>query len=300
MYAYWQDEKANRNLHEKNLLKSLEKAYQIYIYLLALPPAFKFYIEKELDIQQTKYFPQEGTIKPLRAFHNNRLIMQLDESKLLLSKTKHYKLIWDNTTDTFKQIWQVFKDNSAFIEYSQKEKPSFNDDKKMLSEFFQVCIAESELFDHYIEEKFLNWEDDQVLVISSLLKSIDQMQDYKVDEGMLDYNAGDEDEENFMRQLFNQCIEADAELTALIADKTKNWEPERIAMVDLLLMKMALCEILKFTQVPVKVSINEYLEVAKLYSTPNSHGFINGILDKIQLDLRQQNKVNKTGRGLVE
>ncbi|MFN5884744.1 MAG: transcription antitermination protein NusB, partial [Bacteroidota bacterium] len=81
---------------------------------------------------------------------------------------------------------------------------------------------------------------------------------------------------------------------------TSNWEPERIALVDMLLMKMALCEILKFPQIPVKVSINEYLEVAKLYSTPNSHGFINGILDKIQLDLRKQNKINKTGRGLVE
>jgi len=103
-----------------------------------------------------------------------------------------------------------------------------------------------------------------------------------------------------MQQLFVKCIESDDEFTKLVADKTSNWEPERIALVDMLLMKMALCEILKFPQIPVKVSINEYLEVAKLYSTPNSHGFINGILDKIQLDLRKQNKINKTGRGLVE
>jgi N utilization substance protein B len=300
LYAYWQDEKANRTLHEKSLLKSLEKAYQIYVYMLALPGAFRFFIEKELDIQQSKYFPQESIIMPLLAFHQNKLILQLDESKLLQSKVKHHKLIWDQTTETFKQVWQLFKDNAAFVAYAQKTSPSFADDKKMLNEFYQVCIAESDLFNHYIEEKFLNWEDDQVLVTTALLKSIDQMQAQKVDEGILNDTVSADEEDKFMQQLFVKCIESDDEFTKLVAEKTSNWEPERIALVDMLLMKMALCEILKFPQIPIKVSINEYLEVAKLYSTPNSHGFINGILDKIQLDLRRQNKINKTGRGLVE
>ncbi len=300
LYAYWQDETGNRTLHERNLLKTLEKAHQIYIFLLAMPGELRFYVEKELDVQQSKYFPLDSTINPLKAYYNNKAVIKLEQSEELKLQMQHVKLKWDNTTELFKQVWQLLKNNEAFVKYFENPEHIFLDDRKILNELFQVCIAESDLFNHYIEEKFMNWEDDQVVVTSSLLKSVDQMKEDNSDSFIISNYSEDEEEEKFMKELFRKCVDANDEFTTLIASKTQNWEPERIATVDMLLMKMALCEILKFPQIPVKVSINEYLELAKLYSTPNSHGFINGILDKIQIDLRKENKMIKTGRGLVE
>ena len=113
------------------------------------------------------------------------------------------------------------------------------------------------------------------------------------------YNDKSEDTQ-FVSDLFYKTLEFEDELLQLISSKTQNWDADRIATVDMILMKMAMCEILHFSQIPVKVSINEYLEIAKLYSSPNSHTFMNGVLDKIQLDLRKDSKINKTGRGLME
>lgn len=300
LYAYHQDEKPNRTTHEKNMLTNLGKAYELYIFLLALPGEFRFYISKEIDNQQAKYFPDKDVIAPLQALINNNCILQLEKSALIAEKVKTLKLHWTNTSDLFKHTWADLLKNTAFVNYSKQAKHTFGEDKKILSEIYQILIGESELFEQYMEERFINWDDDQVLVTSAILKSItsmneDENQDFVID----DANASKEDE-LFAVDLFRKTIEHDEELTQLIGDKTKNWETDRIAIIDLLLMKMALCEIMSFPHIPVKVSINEYLEIAKLYSTPNSHGFINGVLDKVQLDLRKQQKINKQGRGLVE
>lgn len=300
LYAFGQDSTGNLMAHERILLKSLERAHHLYLFLLAMPAELRFYVQKELDVQQSKYFPQETVINPLLAYYNNKAVIQIEKSETLQALMKAAKLKWDNSNDLFKQVWQLLKTNEAFSKYGEKPEHSFIDDRKMVNELFQVCISDSDLFDHYIEEKFLNWEDDQVTVASALLKSIDLMKEGNNDSFIITQYTESDEEERFMKDLFRKCAEHDEALTELIAAKTQNWDADRIATVDMMLMKMALCEILHFPQIPVKVSINEYLELAKLYSTPNSHGFINGILDKIQLDLRKQQKINKTGRGLVE
>ena len=145
----------------------------------------------------------------------------------------------------------------------------------------------------------MNWEDDQTMVYAQLLKTISGLKENSVGNVFAE-ELDNEDDEAFLKELFKRTVNYQEELTELISGKTKNWDAERLAMVDLLLMRMALCEILHFPYIPVKVSINEYLELAKLYSTPNSHGFINGVLDKIHQELKQSNKLNKLGRGLVE
>lgn len=299
LYAYWQDERPNRSVHEKNLLKSLDKAHELYIYLLSLPAALRFFVSKELDVQQSKYYPSDKIIIPLKAIYANKAILKLEESEYINEKVKSYKLAWMNTDELFRKMWLQLKSNPFFETYGSKPEHTFTEDRKALNEIFQIFIGESDLFNSYLEELFINWEDDQVVITLLLLKTIDQMKEPGKDEFISKPNNTSEDH-TFMRDLFRLCIEHDDELTQLIASKTQNWEPERIAAADLIMMKMALCEILHFPYVPVKVSINEYLELAKLYSTPHSHGFINGILDKIQIDLRKSNKIEKQGRGLVE
>ena len=300
LYAYYQDQHPNRTTHERAMLKSIDRAFELYIYLLSLPAEFRFYIDKELDIQTSKYFPTDDIITPLQAMHNNKCIALLEKSEVINTKMKDLKLKWTGTTDLFKNSWSDLQQNEAFTAYNKKPHHSFNEDRKILSEIYQIFIAESELFEQYMEEQFINWDDDQVLVTNALLKSISLMDE----NGTVDFIITDEkatpDDEAFMIALFRKTIEQDEDLTTLIGDKTKNWETDRIAVIDLILMKMSLCEILFFPEIPVKVSINEYLELAKLYSTPNSHGFINGVLDKVQIELRKQNKIHKQGRGLME
>jgi transcription antitermination protein NusB len=300
LYAYHQDGNPNRTMHERAMLKSIDKAYELYIYLLSLPTEFRFYIDKELDKQTSKYFPTDEIITPLQAMHNNQCIAILEKSEEINTRVKSLKLHWTNTTDLFKSAWNDLNQNEAFTNYSKRATHSFGEDKKILSEIYQIFIAESEIFEKYMEEQFMNWDDDQVLVTSALLKSISLMNEDGTGDFLVTESTLKPEDEKFMIDLFRKTIEQDEELTKLVGDKTKNWETDRIAIIDLILMKMALCEILNEPHIPVKVSMNEYLELAKLYSTPNSHGFINGVLDKVQLDLRKQQKINKQGRGLVE
>jgi len=300
LYAYHSDENPNRTLHEKAMLKSIDRAYELYIFLFSLPSEFRFYISKELDNQTSKYFPDENIIAPLRLLHNNKCITLLEKSDMINNIMKDKKLLWTGTTDLFKNSWSDLQQNIFFIEYFQKSEHSFNEDRKILAEIYQIFIAESELFEQYMEERFINWDDDQVLVTNALLKSISLMKEDGSGDYIISESTLTQDDETFMVELFRKTIEQDEELTKLIGDKTQNWETDRIAVVDLLLMKMSLCEILSFPYIPVKVSINEYLELAKLYSTPNSHSFINGVLDKVQIDLKKQHRINKQGRGLVE
>jgi N utilization substance protein B len=300
LYAYYQDETPNRTTHERTMFKSLDKAYELYIFMLSLPNELRFYLDKELDKQQSKYFPEEELIMPLKALHNNACIRILDQSQFVQLKLKDLKIKWTDTSDLFKNTWTDLKNNELFREYSRQATHSFAEDKKMLLELYQVFIGESDFFDQYVDERYMNWEDDQVLVTNSLLKTISQMKEDSQEEFILRESSINEDDEAFMTDLFRKTIQQDDELTKLIGDKTKNWETDRIAVIDMLLMKMSLCEIMNFPHIPVKVSINEYLELAKLYSTPNSHGFINGVLDKIQIDLKKENRIQKQGRGLVE
>jgi N utilization substance protein B len=302
LYAYWQDESANRGLQLKNLATSLQRARDLFHFLLLLPQEFRHHLTKELDIQKSKHFPSEQVIRPLEAIISNKAINMLEQNESLAAAAKASKLIWTGTDTVFRDLYAQLKTSAALAEYMNATEHTFTDDKKLLGELYQLFIADSELLDQYLDERFINWEDDQAMVVALLLKTIGQLkEDQPVMElgPLVDKDSEREDKE-MLHDLFEKTIEQDEELEKLISVKTENWEADRIAMVDMLLMKMALCEILNFPYIPVKVSINEYLELAKLYSTPQSHGFINGILDKIQLELRKENKITKQGRGLVE
>ncbi len=299
LYAYQQDESPNRSLHEKNLQRSLDKATELYIFLLAFPKAFREFVSLELDTQKNKYIPVQTLITPLEAIANNKAIQLIENSTEISEAVKKHKVIWNNTRDLFKELIQLIKKNKSFIQYTQKNNPTFTDDKLILNEIIEVLIAESDIFENYIEDRFINWEDDQVLVCGQVLKTIAELNENQTT-SILQLAQDSKEEHEFVVSLFNAVIENGGELTDKISAKTKNWDTDRLAIIDLLLMRMALCEMLYFPHIPIKATINEYLEIAKLYSTPNSFGFINGILDKIHQELKTAGKINKTGRGLVE
>jgi N utilization substance protein B len=298
LYAYGQDSNTALALHEKALLKSLDKTYELYIFLLSFAPEFRFFISKELDQQKSKFIPNHDSIAQLEALNANKALIQLEQSEELAQYIKHFKIKWTGADDLMRKVWQQLRHFKPVADLGQNSSLGFTDDKKLVSEIYQFLSVECELLDAYIEERYINWEDDQTWVMTGLLKTIEQLKENS--KPKLQPFQHDKEVLAFMKDLLYNTVQYNDELTQLIASKTQNWDADRIAYSDMLLMKMALCEILYFPYIPVKVSINEYLELAKLYSTPQSHGFINGVLDKIQIELRNQNRIKKLGRGLVE
>jgi N utilization substance protein B len=285
---------------KNNLVKSLDKAYDVYVFLLSFIIEFKFFIGKEIEIQNNKYIPQPEQMAFLKSLYNNSAIKMLESDIILQEKIKARKLDWTKSSDFFRQILNEIKAIDTIVSAAKEGDQTVFSDKQILLEIIESLVADSEVFNHYMEEHFINWEDDEVMVITAFQKTLSSMKQNKAPEILPGFYNDKFEDTNFVSDLFMETLEQEDALIELISSKTQNWDAERIATVDMLLMKMAMCEILNFNQIPVKVSINEYLEIAKLYSSPNSHTFMNGVLDKVQLELRKENKINKTGRGLVE
>lgn len=299
LYGFAQEEKPLAHLYKRAMLSNLEKTYELYLFTLSFPLELKFFVEQELEVQKAKYFPLENLIRPLEALKNNKVIALMDQNLQFQEAIKKVKPRWVESLDFSKKIFNELKALPFFQEYIAKTSPTFTEDKAFLITMFEQLFSDSEQYESYMEEAFVNWEDDQVLVLTSLQKMFNQLKEAKP-EFLIDAHKDEDEDLKFMKDLFDLTIEHQSMFNEYINSKTQNWDQDRIALVDILLMRMALCEILFFPFVPVKVSINEYLELAKLYSTPNSHGFINGVLDKIQMQLKKDNKINKMGRGLME
>lgn len=299
LYGYFREETADAQVYRKKMLAAPEKTYELYIYLLSFLTGFTEFLEKELETERGKYIPSQDTIQSLEILTNQKVIAQINADAGFQKALKEYKISWDQSNDTFRKIWNEWKQTEALQHYLAKGSNDYQAGKQYLQSLLEWVCADNELFDSWMEDHYLNWEDDQVLALTTLQKTFQLMKPGSRE--ILPAKHKDEKEDmTFIKELFDLCLKHDEEFTELISARTRNWDQDRIAQVDLILMKMALCEVLYFPYIPVKVSINEYLELAKLYSTPQSHGFINGILDKIQTDLRKENRIRKQGRGLVE
>lgn len=300
LFSYKMENSDRRNAHESDLLKAPNKTYDLYVFLLSFAHEFKFYLLDELHSQNIKHIPDLNFIKKLETLIQNQAVIKLEEDQLLNEKYKSIAAKWSNKEDIFKNILSFIRSHAVLEDYMKFKNPDLIDDRKLLVEIYEILILDSDDFNNYVEEFFMNWEDDQTLVASALIRTIKTIKETSVIHVIEKKDENEKEDMTFMKGLFNLTLDNEKLIEKLIAENTKNWESERIALADMLLMKMALSEILYFPQIPIKVTINEYLELAKQYSTPSSHGFINGILDKIQLNLKSQNIILKTGRGLVE
>jgi N utilization substance protein B len=300
LYAYKQDQSSSRAVAQKNLVKSLDKAYDVYIFLLSFIIEFKFFLGKEIEIQENKHIPQPEQLAFIKAIHDNGAIAMFENDLNLQEKIKASKFDWSKSADFFRQIFTEIKELETLAAATKDGDFSIFAEKQILLEIVESLVADSEVFNDYMEQQFINWEDDDVMALMAFQKTLSTIKQNKQPEILNGFYNDKFEDTNFVSDLFFKTLEHEDHLTELISSKTQNWDADRIATVDMLLMKMAMCEITLFNQIPVKVSINEYLEIAKIYSSPNSHTFMNGVLDKIQLDLRKEDKIIKTGRGLME
>ncbi|WP_421919930.1 transcription antitermination factor NusB [Marinifilum sp.] len=299
LYAYYKNQDRTIAKAEKELFFSIGKAYDLYHYLLLLIVELAFVSEKRIEAAKAKIIPTQEDLNPNTKFIDNKVIRQLAENIQLKSYAESNTITWTDQEDYIRLLFDKLVKSDLYINYMNEEESSHQDDKKFVEKFFQTLVAADEDFYSLIEEKSIYWNDEVEFVISMVIKTIKGFKENDDKYHSIMSLFKDDEDEDYVKTLFRKTILNHTEHMEMIQTNTKNWDLDRIAFMDILIMELALTELKEFPNVPVKVSFNEYLEIAKYYSTSNSSNFINGILDKLVKELKENGKVKKVGRGLV-
>ena len=301
LYGFFQSTDKDLARGERELFTEIDKIYDLYIFQLAFLIELKHVASRLSEDAKNKRLPTSNDLNPNLKFIENKFIKQLEENIHLKREITNRKISWTNEFELVKKVFNNIKKSDEYEQYMNSSEDSFQTDSQFIREAFREHIADFELVNHFYEEKNLHWGDDLYIINPMVIKTIESFnENEKPEKALLPLFKDKEDDKKFIQELFTQTILKEVETKKLIADKTKNWEVDRIAMMDVLLMKMALTEILHFSNIPVKVTLNEFIEISKAYSTPKSKVFINGILDKLLIDFKKEGKINKVGRGLME
>jgi N utilization substance protein B len=301
LYAYHQSSNRDIKQHQKNLLQSIDSVFEMYIWMLSLISEVVSFAANDAEERANKHLPTAEDLNANLKILSNRFILSLAENKEYTTAVKRFKIDWGFEPELAKTLFNVLKAAPEYKEYLDKTDDTLHSDKDIIKFIFKKVILKSSLAEQVFEDKFIVWPVDKDVLQALIAKTFKNFSNDNPQLNKLAEVTGNwEEDREFIVDLFDKCVRHDEEYQTLIAEKTQNWEPERIAMMDTLLMKMALTEFINFPSVPVKVTINEYLEISKEFSTPKSNSFINGILDKILSELKAENKIRKTGRGLIE
>ena len=297
-YAFFQSNNEDVLKGEKELFHSIEKIYDLYVFILMLFPSLKRQALIQIEeAKRSEYLRQDIDILKT-GFIDNQLVDIIEQSKVLQKISKDRKINWegdvenDLTKKIFKEVYQT--DNYKHL--LQSESSSFNDDKDALVQLYKKEICNLEKLHHFFDEKSIYWQDDLDHVSSMILKTLKSI---TKDQELEILPLWKEDEYEFTQNLFRKAVLQKEENDAVLQTYSKNWEKERLATMDSLLMNLAMTEALEFSSIPIKVTLNEYIEISKFYSTPKSNSFINGILDRIFEDYKKDGKLVKRGRGLI-
>ncbi|MEL4455169.1 transcription antitermination factor NusB [Lutimonas vermicola] len=298
IYAVLQSKSDNLPKEEKFLLYNIKKATDLYVLQLMLMVEVRNLALEHIEIKKKKYLATDEDKNPNLKFVNNEIIAAISESPEIKEFVSKSKLMnWKENREYVRILLDEMIGSELYSDYLGSEANGFEEDKNFIIELFKNIIAPNEkLFDYY-ESLNLSWVDDYPLVNTAILKGIKQMSNGS--HISLQQLEVKKDDEAFLVDLFRKAILHQQEFTSEIDEKTPNWDTERIADMDMILIKMALTEFLYFPSIPTKVTINEYIEIAKDYSTRKSSYFINGVLDKILKDYNKSGRLNKIGRGLL-
>ena len=293
VYAYYQNGGKNLDTAEKELFFSLSKAYDMYNYLLLLMVEITKYAEKKQAVAKNKLLPTAEELYPNTKFVDNRFVAQLEVNKQLLDFSKNQKKTWDNEGEFVKALCEKIMDSDIYKEYMASETSSYEEDRELWRKIYKRIIFNNAELDQVLEDQSLYWNDDKEIVDTFVLKTIKRFDEKNGAKQELLPEFKDEEDQDFARRLFRRTILNADYYRHLISENTRNWDLERVAFMDVIIMQIALAEILSFPNIPVSVSLNEYVEIAKLYSTPKSGSFINGTLDGIVNVLKSENKLIK-------
>ncbi len=298
VYAFLQSKSDGLDKEENFLYNSIDKMFDLYVLLLRLLVEVKNLEKKHINISQKKFLATPEELKPNKKFVENQIFQLLSESVSLKNYIETNKLnYWNLDNEYVHEILKLTKNSKSYQTYMSSNKSSFHEDKEFVVALFKEVIAPNEKLADYFEDKNISWVDDIPFVNTWIVKTLNQM---KVAEAFRLGNLyKDEGDKKFVIDLFRKVVLNHTEFEKEVIDKTPNWDTDRIAEIDMILIKMAICEFLKFPSIPTRVTINEYIEIAKDYSTEKSSFFLNGVLDKILKDFTASKRIDKIGRGLL-
>lgn len=279
-YAYYQNGHHNMDTAEKELLFSLSKAYDLYNYLLGLIVAITQEERRRVDIA-TRRAEREGTETPSQRFAFNKFATQLEENKQLNLFMEDKKMSWENDVEAVRKLCDQIEQSPLYQEYMMSDAEDYETDRELWRRIYRTLIQGNEDLDAILEEKSLYWNDDKEIVDTFVLKTIKRFDPAnKADQELLPEYDDTEDREYALKLFLSTILNADT-YQRYMSETSRNWNFSRLAYMDVVLMQIAIAEMLTFPNIPISVTINEYVDLAKLYSTPKSGGYINGMLDAI-------------------
>ena len=300
IYAMHQNGSDNLEKEEKFLLYSIENIQDLY--LIMLSSLIEICKKEEIFLQKSKekHLATNEEKSPNQKFVNNAIFKLLSENNSLSLALETRKINnWTLNDDYILLLLKAVKESDLYEKYMGNTKNDFAEDQEFIVNLFMEVIAANDKLYDYLEDHKLTWVDDIPLVNTQIIKQLRALKSNDDDSFRVPKLYKDTEDKEFVTNLFRKTVLNETELAKEYINKTPNWDTERIAEIDTIILKMAICEFLKFPSIPVKVTINEYLEVAKEYSTPKSSIFINGILDNLVKEFEAEKKILKTGRGLM-
>ena len=298
IYAFDKANLDDLKKYEKFLVYSMEQMRDLHLVMLSLLINMRSYGEAQLEKRKKKHLVTQEDLNPNTSFIDNQVLKLLSENSALITMIKDKKLdLWQLDDEYVSLLYKEMLATGFYGDYMSKEDKDFNTDKQFIVQLYKEVIAPNDKLYEYFEDKRLTWLDDFPVVNTGIVKILNQMGRNASVPELTPPAFKDEEDLEFGVNLFKKVILKDESFTKDIIAKTPNWDKDRIADLDMIMIKMGIAEFLHFPSIPVKVTINEYLEIAKEYSTPKSSIFINGILDKLVQQYREDGSLNKIGRG---
>jgi N utilization substance protein B len=291
-YAYYQNGSKNIDTAEKELMFSLSKAYDMYNYLLALIVGITREARRHVEVAEARA-KREGTPLPSTKFIYNRFALQLEQNKMLNDFMESQKKSWDDQPEFLKKIYLQIADSEIYKEYMDSADDDYQTDRELWRKLYRTLIQDNADLDALLEEQSLYWNDDKEVVDTFVLKTIKRFDEKNSASQELLPEYDSEEDKDYARKLFRATIMNGEEYQHYMSEASRNWDFSRLAYMDIVIMQIAIAEMMTFPSIPVSVTINEYVELAKLYSTPRSAGYINGMLDAIAHHLVETGRLMK-------
>ena len=305
LYAWYTTESDDLIKGEKQLLLSINKLHELYIWQLSFLVEIKRYAEKILEERKDKFYPTKEDLDPNLKFVNNKVNALLENNRDFQHKEELYKVNWSEQQAIVKKFYDDLEKSDIFKNFMSSNKSGIDEDKRFYIKMVDQSLSEMDLLKDFYEEKSVFFVDGYDLVQLLLIKffeTIDEnfTSDRKMRGLFKGHNQSKNEDLDFVNTLFKKTILRNEENEEILKAKTKNWDFDRIPLMDIILLKMAIVELQEMETVPVKVTLNEYIELAKYFSTSKSRTFVNGVLDRLIREFKEDGRIKKVGRGLIE
>lgn len=304
LYSYFQSGEESLSRSEKELDTSIRKSYELYLMMIALIGEVTEVGRERIAIGQAKLMPTEEDLNPNRRFIDNRVVAKIETSAALADAMTRYRVSWKGQEALIKRLYQDMSAAPYYKRYMEapeatNEREAFAADRRFVTDFLSTHIEDNDYFEEAVEEMSMFWVDDISYCVGLAIRTIGFLNENSADLSVMPMYKNDDDKE-YVETLFRKALVNHEEYFGYIDRFTQNWDFDRIAFMDKLIMLAAITELIQFPSIPVKVTLDEFIEISKYYSTPGSSVFVNGILDKVVVSLTAEGRIAKSGRGLID